>query len=308
MIFDTDPGIDDFFAMVVTNACDKFEIKAITPVAGNQLYARVSQNALNIKEYLGIPGYVARGAERPLIVPQQHAGSVHGESGLGPLALPKARGDFADVFAWDAIYNEAKAANGRLHVVAVGPLTNVAIALLKYPALKEMIRDVTIMGGSGTVGNHSAYGEFNIWADPHAAAIVFRSGLRIRMVGLEAIATCRLTPEMYAYCTDFDFHIKGAIETLYTFSTSRFKNADGTPVCPGIPDLVTVASIIDPDMMEFVECYVDVETQSSKSLGRTVCDFRGVWGKAPNAYVAVRADTDRYCKVLRDSFLYYQTH
>ncbi len=306
VVFDTDPGIDDFFAMVLLHGSQMFDIKAVTPVAGNQSYDKVANNARDIVEFLGIDAYVTHGAKKPLFIAPENAGAVHGESGLGPLKLPKAKKDFADIFAWDAIYKEAKAADGKLHLIAVGPLTNIAITILKYPDIVNMLGKVTIMGGSATAGNHSAHGEFNIWADPHAAAIVFRSGLRnIKMVGLNAVAQMQIRPEMFKEVTDFDFRVREAVEAVYNFSLGNCERR-GFKSYPGMPDAATVAALIDPEIMDFTRCYMDVETKSKTNFGRTVCDINGTWGKEANGEVAMKAYIERYGELLKKCFAFYK--
>ena len=113
---------------------------------------------------------------------------VHGESGLGPVQLPRAGRPFDDKKAWDVLYEEAVKAEGKLQVIAIGPLTNIATALLLYPELKKSIAHLTIMGGSAKYGNSSPYGEFNIWVDPYAAKLVMESGIPITLLGLDTLS------------------------------------------------------------------------------------------------------------------------
>ena len=304
IIIDTDPGIDDFFAIIIANACKAFDIRAITPVSGNQDYSKVVQNALDIVDFLGMNCPVTKGAEKPLIIKGETSPQAHGETGLGFTKLPRSNRKQSKEWAWDAIYREAKSNPGKLHIIAIGPLTNIAIAILKYPELTHLIGKLTIMGGSANFGNHSPYGEFNIWVDPHAAAVVFRSGIKIKMFGLDGNATCKLSKQEFDEILAYDFKLKKEFQSIIDFIFDRDNKfyAEG----PVIHDAITVASLVDDTIMEFTECYTDVETKSSSSFGRTVVDVRNTWGKEPNSLVAVKGDKEKCKKVFLDSLLSYR--
>ena len=142
---------------MVAKASGSLDIRAITAVEGNIEQSITSRNALDIASLLNIDARVARGATNPLISPLRTAGAIHGDNGLGGAVLPKSEKDFDDKWAWDVIYEEAVKAEGKLRIIAIGPLTNVAVALMKYPDLKDMLSGITIMGGSAGWGNVSPY-------------------------------------------------------------------------------------------------------------------------------------------------------
>lgn len=304
VIIDTDPGIDDFMALVLAARCERFDIKALTPVAGNQVFEKVWHNARGIAALLGIDCIVTKGAEKPLIVEQELADAVHGETGLGGLILPESDAPVCNRYAWDVMYEEAKKNPGKLHIIAIGPLTNVAIAIRKYPDIVELIGKLTIMGGSAKFGNHSPYGEFNIWVDPHAAAIVFRSGLKVRMFGLDANKTCQMSVQDFHDIMAVDCSIKQEINAALNFSIEA-AHGYGAPA-PVLHDAVTMAGIIDETLMDFVECYTDVEVRSRTSFGRTICDVRNTWGKAPNSFVAVKGSKDKFKSAIISSLNKYR--
>ena len=181
VIIDCDPGHDDAVALMVAHAYA--DVVGITTVSGNAPLHYTTQNALAVVELLGVATPVHSGAARPLAGNPQHATHVHGATGLAGARLPpptaKVSGDDAAAFLIETT---------RLHpdvwIVAIGPLTNVAVALQRDAGLATRIAGISIMGGSTTVGNATAVAEFNVWADPEAADVVFRSGAPLRMCGL----------------------------------------------------------------------------------------------------------------------------
>ena len=304
VIIDTDPGIDDFMALVLAAKCERFDIKALTPVAGNQVFEKVWRNARGIAKLLGINCVVTKGAEKPLILEQELADAVHGETGLGKLQLPESDAPVCEKYAWDVMYEEAKKNPGKLHIIAIGPLTNVAIAIKKYPDIVGLIGKLSIMGGSAGFGNHSPYGEFNIWVDPHAAAIVFRSGLKVQMFGLDGNKTCQMSVQDFHDIMDVDCAIKQEINDALSFSIEAAHGYGAE--APVLHDAVTMAGIIDESLMEFVECYTDVEVRSKTCFGRTICDVRNTWGKQPNSLVAVKGDKEKFKSVIINTLKKYR--
>jgi inosine-uridine nucleoside N-ribohydrolase len=181
VLLDCDPGHDDAIAIVV--AARNTDLVGITTVAGNAPLTSTTHNALVMRDLLGIDVEVHSGSSRPLVGEPKHAGHVHGESGLDGADLPEPttplNGTDAAQFIVDACHKHDK-----LWLVPVGPLTNIALAMQKDPAVAQRIAGISLMGG-GSFGNRSAMGEFNIWADPEAAQIVFSSGAPIIMAGLD---------------------------------------------------------------------------------------------------------------------------
>src|SRR5579863_6157079 len=186
IILDCDPGIDDALAIAFAAGSPAIELAGLTTVAGNVELAKTTANALAVASFVGLDSVpVTAGCPAPLLRPALHAGHVHGESGLGGAVLPApARGPGAG-HAIDYIIAAAAAAPGEITLVATGPLTNIALALRREPRLASWVGDFVIMGGSASRGNVTPAAEFNIWADPEAAAIVFAAGWTVRMIGLD---------------------------------------------------------------------------------------------------------------------------
>src|SRR5215472_134493 len=186
VILDCDPGIDDALAIAFAIGHPGIDLAGVTTVAGNVGLDRTTANALSVLEFLGHPEVpVAAGSPAPLLRPFYDGRDVHGESGLGEARLPVPRGRAVDAHAVDFLIREISAAPGAVTLVATGPLTNVALAVRRWPPLVQHVRDLVIMGGSAGRGNVTPAAEFNIWCDPEAAAIVFGAGWRVTMVGLD---------------------------------------------------------------------------------------------------------------------------
>jgi len=162
VLIDTDPGIDDTFAIMLAKASVELDIKALTVTAGNVGLNNTLNNALGLCDLLNIDAPVYEGAEKPLIVELRDATEFHGESGLGGYTFKNTKKKPEKEYAWDAIYNIVKESKGNLTIIALGPLTNIAIALMKYPDLPKYVKRVVIMGGNfGDYGNCMPYSEFN---------------------------------------------------------------------------------------------------------------------------------------------------
>ena len=177
---DCDTGTDDAVAIMTAHALEELEIIGLSSVCGNAPQALTYPNTLRLNRLMGTDYPVYRGAEAPLLKKLETAETFHGKNGLGDVELPLPENPvYREERAWDALYETAKAYKGELKLIATGPLTNIAIALGKYPDLPEYLPEILIMGGSAAFGgNVTPAAEFNIYADPEAAAAVFKSGMR----------------------------------------------------------------------------------------------------------------------------------
>ena len=307
VVIDCDPGVDDTLAICLAASHPELDIRAINPVAGNVGYESTSQNALRLADLLGIDCRVGRGATEPLIAPCRTAGAIHGQGGLGGYQLPEAHRDFDPDYAWDVLAQEARRAGGELEVVALGPMTNLAIALTRYPELKKLIRKITVMAGTAGQGNTNVYAEFNAWVDPHACEIVFQSGIPIAMCGLDGNDTCCMNGEEISEIFDRPCRISDVVRHVAHFihdrNTIQWHMTGST-----IHDLVTMACFVDPSIAVYEPCYTTCETRSSVSFGQTVVDLYHISGKKPNVDVLRSADKARFLDLLRGMMSWYTEH
>ena len=308
LIIDCDPGVDDSYAIALANYCPEYDIKALTPVEGNVVAASTRRNALGLREILGMDCRVAYGADKPLVKPyMREADATHGSTGVGSVILPEPTRGPDEKPAWDVIYEEAVKADGKLLLFAVGPLTNIAIALREHPDLPKYIDKFCIMGG-GTYGNLSITNktaEFNIWVDPTAAKEVFEK-LDVYMVGCNACFQAEIKgsefDEMIEICGDNPNAY--LLKELSVFSKKNsLENGHDNNI---IYDALAVGSMMDPDLVKFEDYYVYVEdSQEVINEGQTVVDLDRTSGKEPNCHVAMEVDRDRFAEMLKDMCRYY---
>jgi purine nucleosidase len=270
IILDTDPGIDDALAILLALASPELCLEALTVTVGNCSTEQGVINALSVLELAGathIP--VAPGLDRPLLQPLLTAPETHGSTGLGYAQLPLPRQAPVKQHAVDLLIERIMAAPGEITLVAVAPLTNLALAVRREPALVEAVHEVIIMGGAiRHEGNTTPLAEFNTYVDPHAAHIVFHSGLPITLVPLDVTYQCILTQ------TDVDRLLAlDAPLTRFVADSTRF-------------------------YMEFHDEYQDIQgCVSPLSLGKTMADFYRMWAKPPNMQVALKVQPRRFIEL-----------
>jgi len=298
VIIDTDPGMDDAVAIFLALSTEKLDVRALTTVAGNISLAINSKNALDLVSYAGRDTKVSRGADKPLLKPLETAEWVHGEKGLGSAKLPDSPSTFYEKSAWDTIYEESQSCNGELQLICLGPLTNIAITLIKYPDIKEKIKGITIMGGSCYLGNTTPSAEFNIYVDPEAADIVFKSGIPITMVGLDATHKSQINEREIEDILSIRNKISEAMEGLLYSNLSFRKEFSGLEGAI-IHDAVAVAAVIEPTLIKKESYYVVVEILGELTYGRTVVDINRVTNNTPNTDVALDIDRERFVQILK---------
>lgn len=302
VVIDTDPGMDDAIALFLAFSSDKLDVRALTTVAGNIPLDKTSRNTLDLVEYAGKKIKVSKGASKPLLKSLETAEWVHGETGLGDLVLPKSSAELYEKKAWDTIYEEAQACNGKLQLITLGPLTNIAITLINYPEIKDKIEHITLMGGSCCLGNTTPSAEFNIYVDAEAADIVFKSGIPLTMVGLDATHKAVVHENEIEEITSIDSRISGAVKELLVSNLEfRRKSAGLNEVI--IHDALAVGAVIDPTIIEKKDYYVAIETEGKLTYGKTVVDLNRVTKNKPNAEVALGVDRERFVKMLKNMIL-----
>lgn len=290
ILLDCDPGHDDVFAILVALA--RAELVAVTAVSGNAPLSASVRNALITLQLAGADVPVHAGADRPLVREPRHASYIHGESGLdGPVLPPLTRAP-SEVPAVQAIL-DAAAARDDLWLVATGPLTNVALALRADPRLSQRLLGISVMGGSYGPGNVTAAAEFNIWADPEAAAEVFASGARLLMAGLDLTHQFMMTPPRIAAVRALGTPLAtfGA-DLLKYFSEAYARSFGGEPEGP-LHDPCAVLAVTDPQLFTAADYHVAVETRGELTRGATVVDRRtGSRSTEPNTTVLETIDDE----------------
>ena len=289
LLLDCDPGLDDALALLLAHGDPGLELVAVTTVGGNVSLANTTRNALELREYIGFTGVpVAAGAAGPLLREAKNAAEVHGVGGLGDVILPAATLPIEQANAVDVIIETLRSSPGEIHLVAVGPMTNIALAIRQEPRIVEWAASFVIMGGSYTRGNKTVAAEFNIYADPEAAAIVFAAGWDVVMVGLDLTLQAMVTDTIKQRMLTLGTLGRELVVPLATFwNDPQDPNWGGQAV----HDVCAVAYLSRPELFTAVPARVEVETVGSWTAGITVTDFRS---SIPNAVVPVTLDVDGF--------------
>lgn len=292
VVLDCDTGTDDALAILTGLACPDLDIRAITTVAGNVELKYTSVNTLNLVTYLGYDVPVAVGKDAPLIRPLHTAKYVHGETGMGDVELPKSERSFDGESAIDVIAREAKKAEGDLHLVAVGPLTNIAHLFMTYPEVKPLIKHLTIMGGAIDGGNMTPSTEFNIHVDPEAAKLVSESGVPQTWVTLDATLSATIEESMIDELRAIDTgKARLAVKILdYMVARNLRFGIEGAVMHDGL----ALASVAAPDLLKGDNFYLAVETKGEFTSGKTVVDVARVTGKPNNAFVTTGMNVEKF--------------
>jgi purine nucleosidase len=312
IVFDTDPGTDDALALMLALNSPELDIRAITVVPGNVTASQGLENALrmvSLANRCDIP--IAAGAQHPLFQKLITAEFWHGKNGLANIDLPPSKCKVDSHFGPDLIIQMVHAAPHEITLVPVGPLTNIALAVLKDPSIVPLVKDVIIMGGSITGGNVNASAEANIYNDPEAAQIVFQAGWIVTMVGLEVgdktlISKKQLDQlaQTHGPVNDFIYRV-----AKYLVDLSAQFGSGGSPMY----DPLAVGAALDGTLVKTQEMHVDVETRGEFTRGETVGNrhgmnernvlhgdryvIEGVDKVTPNAKVAVDVDSDRFLQL-----------
>jgi len=300
LLIDGDPGIDDALAIIYALKREEVILRGITTVGGNIDLDKTTSNVLKILEITNnthVP--VAKGVRKPLLRENQSEGEVHGRDGLGNsnLPAPKIReiGEHAVDFMIKTIIDNPK----QITLVPVGPLTNVAVAVIKEPRLRDYVKDVVIMGGAvNAPGNITPKSEFNIYTDPEAAKIVFESGLPITLVGLDVTMKPLLTPSHLKEILEVSTPVTEFIGKIITHYMKFYADVVGVDGC-GMHDPLAVAVAIDRSLVKTRSLFVTVETKGEYTIGETVADLRGSKEgtvKPPNVDACVEVDSHRFLR------------
>ncbi|MDE2200045.1 MAG: nucleoside hydrolase [Rhodospirillales bacterium] len=308
IIIDCDPGIDDAIALLTAFVSPELDILGITPVAGNQPLPGTLRNALQICELGGrsdIP--VHPGCDRPLLRAPLH-GQFHGRNGLGNTELPppakSAEETGAAQFLIDTL-THAAGTGRRVTLCCLAPLTNIAVALRIRPAIAAGIARIVMMGGAyREPGNRTMTSEFNVLADPHAAHIVFSSGIPIVALALDATHQVILRPEHVADFVATSGRISEVLGALMAFWDRNQPERYGSRGGP-LHDPLVIAWLLAPELFETRRARVFVETASALCMGQTIADWYNKSGLEPNADIVTRVDAPGVIGLLRDRLSRY---
>lgn len=276
LIIDCDPGVDDAVALFLAFAAPELNLLAVTTVGGNVPGALTQRNARIVRQIAGredVP--VHGGAERPLKRPPAGAGAFHGPEGLGDLEPFQPTGIVGDGPAANAIVDLVMSRpQGSVAVAVMGPMTNLALAMRRERRLADWLGPVVIMGGARSEGgNITPSAEFNIWADPDAAAVVFGSGCEVVALGLDATHQVRATEDRIAAIEAVDSEAARTTASMLRFSQRVEREVVGWDSAP-LHDPCTIAWLLRPDLFETRPCRIEVETASELTRGHTAVEFR----------------------------------
>lgn len=305
IILDCDPGHDDAIALLLAGHHPQLELLAVTTVAGNQSVDKTTLNALKVCSLAGLRSLpVARGMDRPLVRPAQHAADIHGESGLDGPDIPEPEMEPVRTHAVDLIIDLLLRSEGDITLVPTGPLTNIAMAMLREPAILPKIKAISLMGGSIGLGNVTPAAEFNIHTDPEAAAIVFACGRPITVSTLEVTHQALATEEIITRLRSANRRVASLAADLLVFFAGTYRAVFGF-AAPPLHDPCAVAAVIDPAILKAEMMHVEIETSGTWTSGSTICDVHHVLKREPNARVGYGLEVERFWEMVIETLLSY---
>ena len=297
IIIDTDPGVDDALAFLLALASPEIQLEALTTTQGNVTLEKATWNALAVLE-LARAGHipVARGSLLPLVQPLRASAVVHGESGIGNAKLPAPQAKPVPQHAVDYLIECILAEPNEISIFPIGPLTNIAMAIRKEPRFAESVKELVIMGGAILeYGNMTPQAEFNIYVDPHAAHIVFHSGIPITLIPLDVTHKCLLKQEHVDRLMNIDSPISRFVrDAMEVYLEASFQlGHEGS----SLHDPLTLATILAPELLTLKEYYVDVDIAGGVSMGKTFADIPKVLKKPANMKVAIDVRGDDFVEL-----------
>ncbi len=302
LIIDTDAGVDDAMAILMALSHSNCHVEALTAVSGNVPVDRVVRNVAIVLDAAGaeeVPFY--RGAARPLVGTPVDAVGVHGSDGLGDAGFPESRREPSRGHAVLAIVETARKLDGQCTLVALGPLTNIALALHLEPDLPRLLRGAVVMGGAFRVrGNVTPAAEFNIYADPEAARVVFASGLQPTVVSWDLTLSSPIPWQEW----DRLLSSGGVGRRFVAPMAAKLRRLMAERGLPGmlVPDPLAMAAALRPEAFQTQEAWIGVETHGDLGRGLTVLDDPSQPKQPYNARVALRVDSSALLSLLGRAF------
>ncbi|MBX2862086.1 MAG: nucleoside hydrolase [Leptolyngbyaceae cyanobacterium MAG.088] len=300
IIIDCDPGVDDAIALLLALAHPtELNILGITTVAGNVPLHYTSQNALKICALANANTPVYAGCPRPMVRPLETAANIHGATGLQGTELPEPQQPLMVQHAVAFLIDTLQQTQEPITLATLGPLTNLAVALIQAPAIATKIDHIIAMGGAITHGNMTPAAEFNIYVDPHAAQVVFKAGIPIKLITLDTTHHVLTTAEHLTHLRQLNTAVGNAAADLLAHYGTPDQERYGLPGAP-LHDPCVIAYLLQPDLFTFKPTYTTVDTTSPDNIGRTVIDWWGRTGKAPNVDIAASVNTpDLYALLIK---------
>ncbi len=288
ILIDTDPGIDDSLAILLALASPELQLEGVSVVHGNCSVDNALANALGVLQLGGAPEIpVSRGFSLPLVQPSLLAPETHGNAGIGYAKLPPIDSQPVPDHSVDFLIDGILSAPGEITLVCIGPLTNVAVAMRKEPRLIQAVKDVIIMGGAiRHHGNTTPLAEFNVYVDPHAAHMVYHSGMPITLVPLDVTYQCALTHADVERLQKVPSPITTFIADSTRFYMEYHDSYQKIEGCI-INDPLALALAFAPELCDYEEHYVDVDISGGVSMGQTFADFYHATGHSPNMKIAL---------------------
>lgn len=295
IILDTDPGIDDALAFLLLAASPEISIEAITVTHGNTTVDKCAKNALQIAELCNLVNVpIARGASEPLVKTLSVAEETHGDGGLGYAVLPEPALKLSASPAVELIINLVHKYPGEITLLCIGPMTNLALAILRDPSIVPLIKDVVSMGGTiHAPGNATPSSEYNVFCDPHAFDVVIRAGITFTLVPLDVTYECLFQKRHMDRIQSKNPAVRKFIDDstrFYMEFHDEYQSIDGC----AINDPLAAALLIKPDLVEYVDYHVTVELKGDHNVAKTSADHFKAMGKAPNSKVAMKVDVEAF--------------